>query len=167
VLHGLSAPARSIEDCWVCVDSSDKSVETISELLAELKDAGIADQPHAHTRHWFRGHAHADWGLTPQVYRPAFISAYGDETKRLRKEQHLNQDFRVLSAGIRSGDETDAELYFLQQHYGLPTRLLDWSTVPLAVLYFAVSKQEHDETDGQIVYMDAYQLAPTQHVSGD
>lgn len=38
----------------------------------------------------------------------------------------MTQDFRVQAAGVLTGRETDAELYFLEQHYRMPTRLLDW-----------------------------------------
>lgn len=94
----------------------------------------------------------------PGVYRPGFPGASEDD--RLNTEQHLTQDFRVESAGLRSGDDKDADLYFLQQHYGMPTRLLDWTTSPLAALFFAA--RENATVDGVVAAMDAYQLAQNQ-----
>jgi hypothetical protein len=72
-----------------------------------------------------------------------------------------------MSAGLRSGKEDDTELYFLQQHYGMPTRLLDWSNNPLAALYFAVSNQRHDGISGSFFVMDAFKLAGSQSAPED
>jgi len=67
-----------------------------------------------------------------------------------------------MSAGIRRGDESDAELYFLQQHYRLKTRLLDWTNNALAGLFFAVSSHHNQNKDGALFIMDPYQLGPAQ-----
>jgi FRG domain len=114
--------------------------------------------PHAHVRVWFRGQSKAGWPLQPAVYRQGFPAA--NETDRLRVEQHLAQDFRVESAGLLTGRETEAELYFLEQHYGLPTRLLDWTHNPLPALFFAT---DLPSDDGELFVMDAFQMNTPEH----
>jgi hypothetical protein len=115
-------------------------------------------------RWWFRGQPDAEHKLRPGIFRFGF-----DANKRLTTEQHLAQDFRVMSAGLVGKNVSDGDLYFLQQHYGMPTRLLDWTINAIAALYFAVSKKA--DLDGKLFVMDAYglcsaQSAPEKHYKG-
>jgi FRG domain len=126
-------------------------ISSVPGLLTELKKLEL-NRPHAHKRYWFRGQP-ARFELRPGVYRQEF-GVFKNEEHRFDKEKHLNQDFKVLSAGLRTGRETDADLYFLQQHYRMSTRLLDWTGNPLAGLYFACGGDE--SRDGELFVIDVY-----------
>jgi hypothetical protein len=86
---------------------------------------------------WFRGVENATWktALRPKLYRTnAKIKAI------LRQEQDLRLEFKrrgsQFASDARPSDHW--EWYFLMQHYGVPTRLLDWSDGALVALYFAL-----------------------------
>lgn len=51
------------------------------------------------------------------------------------------------------------------QHYGVPTRLLDWSENPLVALYFAVSEVEHDNDDAAIWILRPNKLNTNAHIN--
>lgn len=92
---------------------------------------------------WFRGQSDAAWPLRPGLYRPA-------QPKRGIHilEDEMRQEFAVRAPSLGPDRPQDSwEWYFLMQHSGAPTRLLDWTESALIALYFAVrGKGTADET---------------------
>jgi hypothetical protein len=129
-------------------------INGVQSLITEIEKSRLTAQNQGHVRVWFRGHSQEGWQLQPGVYRDRLSGV--SQSERLNVERHLSQDFRVQSAALRRGNETDGELYFLQQHYGMPTRLLDWTNNPLAALFFTAIADPH--SDGQLFMLDAYQF---------
>lgn len=94
-------------------------------------------------KHFFRGQSNAEWSLTPKLYRnPPFIkktSKDDDDSRYTRCEEELVEKFFAQGMpylqNAKRGFIADR---ILAQHYGVPTRLLDWSLDPLVALFFAV-----------------------------
>jgi len=147
-----------------------KTVNSVSALLENIKDWHDKHKivgPDSHTRVWYRGHEDTKYRLLPGVYRDRFTEAaeriytYTDSTedKRLALERDMLMDFQTAGATL-VGSERAVDVYFVAQHYGMPTRLLDWTTNPLAALFFAVRAEEKHHLDADLFLMDAPKLLP-------
>lgn len=95
---------------------------------------------------FYRGHASIEFKLIPSIGRNYIV---GQEKALLQYEQEIFEDFkRKYSMFTDVRPKNDMEFLFLAQHYGLPTRLLDWTYNPLIALYFACCS--HKEMDGVV-----------------
>jgi hypothetical protein len=71
-------------------------------------------------------------------------------------EPHLLRQFRKYGSSVISVPDDDWHWLAVAQHYGLPTRLLDWTYSPLVALHFATVNVDKYSDDG-VVWMVNYQ----------
>lgn len=99
---------------------------------------------------WFRGQRSSEWDLQPYLQR--FDDAPSESNLLTRFKQNGS---RLLESPAAN----DFDWLFLLQHYGVPTRLLDWTENPLIGLYFAVIKSsDEDASDGVLWELDPIAL---------
>ena len=103
---------------------------------------------------WYRGTGRLTYKLIPTLYRhPSITSNF--ELQEL--ENQLLNRFRQRSLPYHSRDlNDDWEALFFMQHYGVPTRLLDWTENPLTGLHFALmSAKPARGSKGAMVYKNS------------
>ncbi|HEN3664369.1 TPA: FRG domain-containing protein, partial [Yersinia enterocolitica] len=121
------------------------TVTSIEALLTILSRLSNTDEKIL----WFRGQADFNWELCPGFFR---LQGNVSESTLLMK-------FKQSAAQLVIGTPKESsDWMFLMQHYGLPTRLLDWSESPLIGMYFAVEdKLDHDK-DGSLWIINPLKL---------
>jgi len=125
----------------------DKIIRSVGEFVSHLHKTPTA------TRRLFRGQ-NTDKCLLPKIMRlakenhisPADIDGI---------EQRMLERFRKESVPMLSFPRELAvwELMSIAQHWGMPTRLLDWTANPLAGLWFAVSTDPSKKKEHGVVWV--------------
>jgi hypothetical protein len=104
-----------------------KSISEFLSLCSELVTQWSSPES-GEARLWYRGQKQAQWGLIPGEYRFPLINA-----------NELRSEFMLRAPPLLNKEpHSDWEWYFLMQHYGLSTRLLDWTEGSLIGLHFAL-----------------------------
>jgi hypothetical protein len=110
-----------------------ETFQRCAELIEALK-------PTVEAPIWYRGVGKADYPLVPLLYRHPKIKVVSElielEGRLLDRFRHRSIPYQDRLLG------NDWEFLFLMQHYGVPTRLLDWSENPFIALYFAITDAE-------------------------
>jgi len=90
----------------------------------------------------FRGQSNEKWGLVPSLLR-AIGAATSKEPERalaleeLAREEFAAQAHLFLPSAVLTSNTSRVRWWTVMQHYGAPTRMLDWTFSPYVAAYMA------------------------------
>lgn len=94
---------------------------------------------------WYRGHSNDGWTLTPSLFR---VSNWEP------KEKELFIEFTKTASRLFEKRTNDWETLFDMQHYWIPTRLLDWTTVMGVAIAFILHSDYNDTNDSSLFILN-------------
>jgi hypothetical protein len=106
----------------------------------------------------FRGQR-IDWPLQPMLGRHR-------ESFDLKQERRILDEFQRQAAPYVDRVLNNWDWIELARHHGLPTRLLDWTTNPLAALWFAIHDPQDDAGDAVVWIVDYEPVNEAQRSDG-
>jgi hypothetical protein len=91
---------------------------------------------------WYRGHAKSAYQLVPYLFR---------KSPWPEKERILFEEYERSAAHLLDAKDNSWEMLQDMQHYGIPTRLLDWTDVLGIAVAFALS--DSDDSNDSVIYI--------------
>ena len=117
-----------------------KEINSVVNFVEYIKEYYSSVNPKKHL--FFRGHSKISYELIPSIFRKDISEKDVIlDFQQYAPEHNINYDFIY---------DCDKVLGYMQ-HYGMPTRLIDWSINPLVALYFSCRKPHNTEDeDGRV-----------------
>lgn len=120
-------------------------IRSVSDLLEIVARDAVAA-----TGWIFRGHSSCRWPLKAGVHRLSEVHDANLDQIVAYERSLLSEFKRRARIFLQSRPSSDWEWMVLAQHFGLPTRILDWTVNPLIGLFFAVWDAAEVEHDGML-----------------
>ena len=89
----------------------------------------------SNTGAFYRGHSKSTYKLIPSIFRENYSSSM---------EHNLYVDCYARGNHLIGNSRNSWEFLSIMQHFGIPTRLLDWSECLSIALFFAISRSHID-----------------------
>lgn len=144
------------------------SVQDYITLLEKLKELYTYDEPIAGSPTFgtqihipefiYRGHGRKSYKLLPGILRTKNLSEGTQIAEYAQVEYNILNDFIAETCRfVRNIPENDIPAWLeIAQHFGAPTRLLDFTENPLVALYFACCEANEEDACVWIVNNPEY-----------
>jgi hypothetical protein len=137
------------------------TLEEFNKLIDGIRNRRAYTQAFGlpYRQEFYRGQLNSGWTVKPSLTRNLTSK---DQTIAL--ERHIlslfknevakrNYQHKIFLHGKPRGYQNDWAWLMQAQHYGIPTRMLDWSLKPEVALYFALDNSKLDTVDGQFLVL--------------
>ncbi|PAD21309.1 FRG domain-containing protein [Terribacillus saccharophilus] len=165
-LHGIICTVSTVEDMFILKSISKvskvsvKNTKSLQEGINKFKEVEIEEKriyiqnlidfmvitmSANSSSNLYRGQANALWDLEPSIIRGKAIpdkeAVIYQEIQQANHLEFIDEDFKNNACNM--------------QHYGVPTRLLDWTENSLHALYFACVSQDNISEDGKVYIINS------------
>lgn len=125
--------------------SKNKARQAFTSFLKRVDKIRDEFSRENHEPIWYRGQSSRSHGVLPSLFRKNVLKTLsvknlGNKAGRekvVRLENDLFFDFQARMGENRTSIPSAWDLLFLMRHYGIPTRVLDWSENFGVAVYFA------------------------------